>query len=185
MSTKLNLSERLDFNDIDLTAPEIVVGNILKQLPEETNGLIEGSIGAYHGPVMSYKEKGLSGIAQALGTVEREVDIQEQLGKIGAETHKFECCLYTPEYDKYKYRLLFLKYNVANYPVTVILDESVSRSISVARDGYIQTCNTPKELEELLVSVLTSKRVVCVMQELIRVNQSKRENATENSDITE
>ena len=35
MSIKLNLNEKLDFSDIDLTAPDIVINELLVQLPEE------------------------------------------------------------------------------------------------------------------------------------------------------
>ena len=105
---------------------------------------------------------------------DREVDIQTDLGKIGTETHKFECYLYTPEYEKYRYRMFFVKYNVSNYPVTVVLEESIAKSISGTGRGYIYTCDTRNELEELVVNILTSKRIITVMQELIRVNQAKK-----------
>ena len=68
----------------------------------------------------------------------------------------------------------FVKYNVSNYPVTVVLEESIAKSISGTSGEYIYTCDTRNELEELVVNVLTSKRIITVMQELIRVNQSKR-----------
>lgn len=176
MDKKLNLTEKLDFSDIDLTAPEIVIAEILAQLPEETNGLIMGKIAAYDGPVMSYTKKGLSSFALSLsmGTEDKEVDIQNDLGKIGQETHKFECYLYTPEYEKYRYRVFFVKYDVSNYPATVVLDDSVARSISSSNSGYVYTCNARPDLETLVVKVLTSKRVISVMQELIRVNQAKK-----------
>ena len=61
---KLNLNEKLDFNDIDLTAPNIVVEEILAELPTETNGIIAGQIKAYSGPVFSYKKTGLSGLGE-------------------------------------------------------------------------------------------------------------------------
>ena len=70
--------------------------------------------------------------------------------------------------------LLFVKYDVSNYPVTVVLEESIAKSIPGINSGYICTCNTRDELEELIVSVLTSKRIIKVMQELIRVNQAKK-----------
>lgn len=47
-------------------------------------------------------------------------------------------------------------------------------NITGRNNGYIYTCNTSDELEELIVSVLTSKRIIKVMQELIRVNQAKK-----------
>lgn len=176
MAKKLNLGEKLDFTDIDLTAPDIVINELLEQLPTETNGLICGKIQPYNGHIMSYtKKSGMASLAVTLGTVqEKEVDIQSQLGEIGTETHKFECYLYTPEYETYRYRMFFIKYNVSTYPVTVVLEESIAKSISGTNSGYIYTCNTRDELEELIVSVLTSKRIIKVMQELIRVNQAKK-----------
>ena len=176
MSKKLNLSGKLDFTDIDLTAQEVVINELIDELPVETNGLICGKIQSYSGHIMSYtKSNGMEALAMAIGNAtDREVDIQTDLGKIGTETHKFECYLYTPEYEKYSYRMFFVKYNVSNYPVTVVLEESIAKSISGTGRGYIYTCDTRNELEELVVNVLTSKRIITVMQELIRVNQSKR-----------
>lgn len=176
MAKRLNLGEKLDFTDIDLTAPDIVINELLEQLPIETDGLICGKIQPYDGHIMSYiKKSGMASLAATLGTVqEKEVDIQSQLGEIGTETHKFECYLYTPEYETYRYRMFFTKYDVSTYPATVVLEESIAKSISGTNSGYIYTCNTRDELEELIVSVLTSKRIIKVMQELIRVNQAKK-----------
>lgn len=176
MDKKLNLGEKLDFTDIDLTAPHIVINSLLEQLPVETNELVYGKIQPYSGHIMSYTmNSGRTALALTLGTVqEKKVDIQSELGKIGTETHKFECYLYTPEYEKYRYRMFFVKYEVSNYPATVVLEESIAKSISGTNGGYIYTCNTRDELEELIVNVLTSKRIIKVMQELIRVNQAKK-----------
>ena len=182
MEKKLNISERLDFNDIDLTAPEKVISEILTQLNEETNGIICGDIVNYNGHVMSYTKTGLSSLAVAIGTADKEVDIQNDLGKIGQETHKFECYLYTPEYDKYKYRVFFVKYDTSNYPVNIILEESVARSISGINSGYVVSCATREELEELAYKIFTSKKLISVMQELIRINQSKK--ALKNDDVS-
>lgn len=176
MSNKLNLGGKLDFTDIDLTAPEVVINELLEELPVETNGLICGKIQSYSGHIMSYTiSNGMSSLAIAFGNAkDRKVDIQSDLGEIGTETHKFECYLYTPEYEKYHYRMFFVKYNISNYPVKVVLEESIAKSISGTSEGYIYTCNTRNELEELVVNILTSKRILTVMQELIRVNQSKK-----------
>ena len=176
MAKKLNISEKLDFSDIDFTAPEKVIDEILTQLSDETNGIILGKVTSYNGHVRSYrKTSGISTVAMAIGTMtEKEVDIQQDLGKIGQETHKFECFLYTPEYEKYKYRVFFVKYDVANYPVEIILEESVARSITRPNSGYVFTCNTRDELEELMVNIFTSKKLITVMQELVRINQSKK-----------
>ena len=187
MAKKLNITEKLDFNDIDLTAPEKVIEEVLTQVSEETNGIVLGKIASYSGHVMSYTQTGISSIAAAIGSIDKEIDIQKDLGKIGQESHKFECYLYTPEYEKYKYRVFFVKYDVANYPVSVILEESVARSVAGTNTGYIFACNTKDELEDLIIKIFTSKKLISVMQELVRINQSKKaskadeENAT-NSD---
>lgn len=180
MEKKLNISEKLDFNDIDLTAPEKVINEILTQLTEETKGIIRGDIVVYSGHVMPYTKANFSSLAAVIRSDE-EVDIQNDLGKIGQETHKFECYLYTPEYDKYKYRVFFVKYDTSNYPVNIILEESVARSISGNNSGYIMTCSTREELEELVYKIFNSKKLISVMQELIRINQSKK--ALKNEDI--
>lgn len=172
MDRKLNLTEKLDFNEIDLTAPDKVIEEIIAQLPEETNGVVLGEISSYNGPVMSYTMKGLSEMSLAFGT--EHVDIQTKLGELGKETHKFECYLYTPVYDKYKYRVFFVKYGIANYPVNLIIEQSVADSISAFGNDCVLTCNTREELETLVVKILTSKRTVAVMQELIRISQAKK-----------
>ena len=129
---------------------------------------------------MPYTKANFSSLAAVIRSDE-EVDIQNDLGKIGQETHKFECYLYTPEYDKYKYRVFFVKYDTSNYPVNIILEESVARSISGNNSGYIMTCSTREELEELVYKIFNSKKLISVMQELIRINQSKK--ALKNEDI--
>lgn len=183
MENKLNFLGKLDFSDIDLTAPDKVVEKILMQLPEATYNIIMGKIQSYDGHVFSYSKHTLYGITEALSSFEKTVDIQSELGKIGQETHKFECFLYTPEYDKYKYRVFFMQYGIANYPVTVVLDDTVVESISDASAEYIRTCNTREQLESLIYEILNSKRLVSVMQELIRINQAKKQ--TKNSIQTE
>lgn len=183
MDTKLNLTGKLDFNEIDLTAPEKVVAEILTELPGETNGIIHGNVAAYDGPVASEIKSSIASISRVLTAAEGiKVDIQDSLGKCNREIHKFECYLYTPEYTKYKYRVFFMKYEIANYPVDVVLDESVSDSTFGIGSGYIHTCSTRGELENLVVKVLTSKRMIAVMQELIRINQAKREERRDSED---
>lgn len=180
MEKRLNISDRLDFNDIDLTAPEKVISEVLDQLFKETNGIICGNIDTYSGHVMSYTKAGFPSLAVTIGSADKELDIQNDLGKIGQETHKFECYLYTPEYDKYKYRVFFVKYDTSNYPVNIILEASVARSISNVNSGYVLSCATREELEELMYKIFNSKKLISVMQELIRINQSKKSSSNAN-----
>jgi len=174
MTENLNLGEKLDFADIDLTAPAKVIEEILSELPKETNGIISGKIEAYDGPVfscMTFDVLAKTDIVGALGG--KKIDIQKDLGEIGQESYKYECFLYTPEYDKYKYRIFFVNYSISHYPVDIILEESVAESIS-SSGAYIYTCDTRSELESLVLRIFSSKRVISVMQNLVRINQAKR-----------
>ena len=174
MQRKLNISDKLEFENIDMTAAEIVIQEILDELPQETAGIIFGRIETYDGPVTSYIKRGMTfDLSSVLGTEDKTIDIQTHLGEMGQEMHKFECYIYTPEYENYKYRIFFAKYGVANYPVDIILDESVAESISAARGAYVRVCNTREDIENLIYNIFSSKKIISVMQTLIRINQSK------------
>ena len=71
-----------------------------------------------------------------------------------------------------------MKYGIANYPVQFTLEESIARSIQNGNSNYIVTCNNRGEVEDLLVKILTSKKVLGVMQELIRIYQAKKSEET-------
>ncbi|MCD8188989.1 MAG: hypothetical protein LUD78_01985 [Clostridiales bacterium] len=186
MSKKLDLTDKLDFSEIDLTAPNKVVEGILAQLSEETRGMVSGEIVEYHGPVVSY----INPRGRVTGTVfsESKVDIQKSLGILGGEYRKYECVLYSAGYDKYKYRLFFMKYSVAAYPVQLTVEESIARSIQDGSSNYIFTCNNREEMEDLVIKILNSGRVVNVMQEFIRIYQANQlleseENIVDDTDI--
>lgn len=179
MSKKLNLSEMLDFSEVDLTAPDKVVEEILAQLPEVTQGIISGSIIEYDGRVTSYTittKSTAASLAAALGpaTTEKRINIQDSLGKYGEEEKKYECSLYTSGYMKYKYRMFFMKYGIAHYPVQFTLEESIAKSIQGTNSNYIVTCNKREEVEDLIFEILTSEKVLGVMQKLIRIYQAKK-----------
>lgn len=172
---KLNLSSRLNFDDIDLTAPDIVVKELALQIAQETNGIITGTVEKYDGPVVSYTAVPavLSGFQSVLGTSEKKIDIQESLGKFGEKTSKYEFYLSTPTFEQYQYRICFLQYGVANYPAKVVLEQSVADEINQhgINSNYIYTCNNRKELENLIAKIIFSKRIISIMQELIHINQ--------------
>lgn len=179
MDKKLNISGKLDFNDIDLTAPNEVVKEIVAQLAHETNDIIHGAIVEYSGHITSYTKAGWSAISAALGTIDTKVDIQTTLGKTGEEDHKYELYLHTPLHKHYKFRILYLQYGIANYPVKVVLEQNVANDIyDESNASYIVSCNNRDELEELIYSILNSKKIIRVMQELIRINQVQKELST-------
>lgn len=179
MDKKLDITNKLDFNDIDLTAPNDVVQQIIKELSSVTNNIVHGKIKEYDGHVVSYTKPGLSGIAEALGTVSTRVDIQEDLGRSGIEEYKYEFYLFTPKHKYYKFRVCFLRYYTGNYPVTITLEENVAKSIS---SNNIIKCNSRVQLEETIYKILNSKYVIEIMQEIIRLYQISKDNIPEENE---
>ena len=72
-----------------------------------------------------------------------------------------------------------MKYGFAHYPVQFTLEESIARSIQGTNSNYIVTCNNREEVEELILKILTSKKILGVMQELIRIYQAKKSEEVE------
>lgn len=182
MENRIDVKSKLDFSEMDLTAPDIVVDGIFAQLPGETNGLIFGSVQSYDGHIESYKTVSLSAISEALGAT-KEVNIQNSLGAVGEECKKFECYLYTNVYDHYKYRLFFMEYNAAHYPVKLVVEQSIVNSMYGGPRNYIFSCDSREILEEFVLKILTCKKTIGIMQELIRIAQAKNvKNAEEDGD---
>lgn len=166
---KLNIGEKLNFENVDLTAPNVVLEHFSKQISDETNNIICGNVINYDGAIMSSHKSIVPSIKLAL---EQTVDVQESLGKIGDVTNKFEFYLSTPSFENYKYRICFLEFGVANYPVSVVLEQSIADSINLqANSNYVVKCDNNEEFKELVFKVISSKRVIEVMQELIYINQ--------------
>ncbi len=172
---KINLSGKLNFENIDLTAPNIVIENIASQIKEQTNNTIIGSIETYDGIVIpSYNTPRniLTSLNSALYSENESLKIQRSLGKNGDETNKYEFYLSTPIFKQYKYRICFIQYGIANYPVNVVLEQSVADEIKKSvNSDYIYKCNNRTELENLIINVINTKQVINVMQELIYVHQ--------------
>lgn len=179
---RIHILGRIDFHiepqlQTDYASIQVIGRDtILEQLPEDTQNIIWGRIVAYDGHVTSYTSIKTS-LAEAIGTIttEKRIDIQDSLGKCGEEEKKFECFLYTSGYEKYRYRMFFMKYGTAHYPVQFTLEESIAENIGL-NGKYIQICNSRNEVEDLIVKILTSKKVLRVMQELIRIHQAKSSN---------
>lgn len=185
MNNIINLDGKLDFNDIDLTAPEVVTEEILQQLSIQTKGIIMGTIKKYDGPIQSYIKPGFS-FADVLGQADKEINIQKELGAKGQERKNFECYIYTPAYDHYKFRVFFIQHGLSNYPVKLVLEESVAKSISSFYSNdpsdYTIESENRNQFERLLGRIFTSNRLIDIMQELIRINQTKRSETAANEE---
>ena len=75
-----------------------------------------------------------------------------------------------------------MKYGIAHYPVQFTLEESIAKDIKGLNSHYIVTCKNREEVEDLIISILNSKKIIGVMQELIYIYQAKRSEENEELD---
>lgn len=176
MDNELNIKSRLDFSETDLTAPDEVLKGIFEKVASETNGIVHGGVETHSGPIESYyKESSFQTLQKAVSVNSSElVSIQDSLGARGEDLSKFEAYLYTPVYKHYRYRLFFLQYGIAHYPAKVVLEQGIANEINKG-DSYIINCKNREKLEELIYRVLSSDKIVTIMQELIRIYQIKKD----------
>lgn len=177
----IDIKSKLDFSEIDLTAPNEVVKNIFNMIASETNDIIVGGVDEYTGPVESYyKEGGFQTIQKAVSqnSYEQYINIQDTLGPIGESINQYEAYLCTPVYKYFKYRLFYLQFGIAHYPVKVVLEQGIADEIDL-EGKYVVYCRSRRMLERLVQQVLNTNNAISVMQELIRVHQIKSEQMTE------
>ena len=177
MDKQINLEEFLAFDDVDSIAPDKVVIETCDTIKEQTRCYVQGVVKEYDGPIASsssYTTKGISSAAiaalQAFGG-EKKVNIQNDLGAIGYEEHRFEFYLTATALPKYKFRLMFFSYGIGGYPVRLVLEQSIADEIFERTDGkYIVSCNSKDDLENTIIRVISTKRVIQVIQELINAS---------------
>ena len=173
-------SNLFSFELVDEYTPEIVIKKELKQIEEATKHYVTGELSEYQGEIHSYtKEVGFSAAIKALQESKTiDVDIQEELGELSNESHRYEVFLKVRFMDNYKYRLMFVDYGAVSYPVTIILNEELAEEYSeTVRDYFL--IDSMKELENLLNKVINSRKLHRIIQNLI--NESiRRENTKKN-----
>ena len=181
---KLDFSNDLDFDNYDLKPAKQIVEEFIVELKKATKDKIIGVITDYNGAIEPYKKvvtkmpmSGLSAFASAFSSSLQpqeeivEVDIQQNLGKTGDTLQTYEFYITTPAYEQYQYRICFLQHGVANYPVKVVLEQSIADEINKKglHSTCIYPCCSPSELENLLLDIIYSRTLKTIMQELINI----------------
>ena len=169
MSHDFNLDGLLNYDDDQAVSPDTIISELGKQLEEATNGFVKGVVREYEGPIESYDQlSAFASIASALGTSVIHKDIQDNLGAIGYQNFKFEFFLTAPKIENYKYRILFFEYGIGMYPVKIVLEQGIADEIFKKENAnYIIEYETKNELENVIINILKTKKVIKVMQELI------------------
>ena len=79
-----------------------------------------------------------------------------------------EFFLTAPKIENYKYRILFFEYGIGMYPVKIVLEQGIADEIFKKENAnYIIEYETKNELENVIINILKTKKVIKVMQELI------------------
>lgn len=164
------------FELVDKEAPDVVLKKALKLIEESTEGYVSGHIQTYDGPIQDYKRK--VGIAAALGNLQTSseilVNIQDSLGELKDEKHRFEVFVLARELKQYKYRMMFLEYGIVSYPVKVVLNDDLA---TACFGKFKNTFNIESmdELKEMIDVILDSETMLKLVQSLI--NESLRQKA--------
>lgn len=169
-----NLKTDYDFSVVDSVMPDIVMSNICNELEKITKGFVVANVREYDGKIESYDTMGaMAALAASLQTSMR-VDIQDKLGVIEETSFKYEMYLTANQIENYKYRVMFVGYGIAGYPVKVVLEQDIADELNNKEDsGYIYTIDSKAEFEELLVSVFNSKTMQKIIQNLITASNRK------------
>lgn len=102
------------------------------------------------------------------------VDIQDKLGAIGEINFKYELYLSASQIENYKYRVLFAGFGIQGYPVKVVVEQEIADELNGEEDsGYIYTAESKDDFERLLISILNSKTIQKIIQNLIIASNRK------------
>ena len=63
---------KFSFALVDTLAPDVVIGNIIKQIEDATDGYVSGSIENYDGPIQDYTLAKLAGLTAALSVFQKQ-----------------------------------------------------------------------------------------------------------------
>ena len=169
---------KFEFKLKDEYTPEVAIMKILSQIEEATQGYVQGKVEVYNGPIYSYKQPSLATLLgkSSIMDDEKTIDIQDELGEIGTENHKYEVFLAVKGLPHYKYRMMFIEYGMISYPVTIVMDNELAMIYS-GQDKELFKCDSMKTLQDMMEKIINSDPMIAFIQKLI--NEALRQEAKE------
>lgn len=172
--------EDFSFDLKDDITPDKVIADSLSVIEKSTKGYVKGNISEYNGRIQSYSKevtvpkKSPSSVAAMITdmygpkteTRTIEVDIQDSLGEIGNDDHRFEVYLTVKGMDKYKYRMMFVDYTSVSYPVTIVLNDDLLQEYRASYNDTFKL-KTVKEVQDMMDAILNSGTLKRLIQDLI------------------
>jgi len=161
-----NLWKKTDIKPMEVDTPVEIIQYQCTRLWEMTEGSIIAKVYEYSQPIFSYIEK-----SRLIRTIDenKKINIQENLGDVSDGTFSYEFFITSTSTPKFKYRIMFLQYDISVYPVTLVLDESILEELELNQE--LVTCNNQTEFEIILEKILNSKKVTNVISALLKISQ--------------
>ena len=105
-------------------------------------------------------------VAATIGVIGegKQVNIQDDLGEIAEFNFKYEFFITSTQTPTYKYRAFFLQYNISIYPLTLVLDETISKELGWT--NYIVRCDTEEDFIQKLAEILNSEKIYSIINSL-------------------
>lgn len=178
-----NLVDVFSFNADNIIAPEKVVSKIAKQIEIITHDLVKADVKKYDGHTTSYIQRNsLNALSRAISG-QMEVNIQDDLGKIGYSENKFELILIAPLLPQYKFRVLFFSYGIGGYPVLLTVEHGIATEIAgTSNTDDMYKCRTYSELEEIICKIFDTSHMITIIQELINASLLAQKKGEESQD---
>lgn len=166
--------ERKKFEAAEEAFPDEIIQEQCELLRKLTNGIVIAEIKKYESEIRSYAYKtggALSGFTKMFAEETVNVNIQDHLGNVDEGIFIFELYLTSATLPNYKYRIMFLQYEIPGYPASIILDETIAAELK--KDSTEISCGDQKNFEDLMDKILTSKKVENVIAALLRIALKK------------
>ena len=155
---------------------ELIEKHFISVIKDRSHDYLFAEIKEYKGKIISYETTESSiGVLSTMVRQEKKVyhDIQNELGDINKEYCTFEVYIGSKYYENYKYRVMFIQYGLAGYPVKVVLADAISRDVIMSEimdKPYIYQIKDMDMMNDLICKVLESKSFHSVMQEAINIS---------------
>ena len=150
----------------DITMPDAIIDAQCSYLEKATNGKIVARVSSYDGPISSYVAHSPLNFAQYFA--DRKVEVQEKLGNISEGDFTFEFIITSTNTPNYKYRVMFIQYDIPFYPVLIVLDERIASDLELPVNVR---CDTQVDFESAVELILGSKTIEQVISSLLAIAQ--------------
>jgi hypothetical protein len=170
--------------DICNEKPEDVVSRVGRDFMESTRSYVRLVFQEYSGPIFTtYDDTFFDGFKVVISG---KKDIQDQLGAVsGDEKRKFELYLTSKVMENLKWRIMFLRFGYAMYPLTAVVEERVANQVKKKLKlnefgkSYVFQLNSSEDFEAFLQAVFSCDVLTSFVQSVITESKRREKEADE------